>query len=238
MPIKAILIDDEPLAILELQQLLKTHPEVEITATSARADEAIELIEKHNPDLIFLDINMPGINGFELLEELSKMPQVIFVTAYDAYAIKAFEVNALDYLMKPVNPQRLAEAIARVEAHNKKVTKKIKELDLDKRIFIKDGDHCYFADLSEIYLIESVGNYARIYFKTEKPLMHRSLNYLEERLPSKVFFRANRQNIFNLQYIKNIEPYFNSSLLVELKSGHRIEMSQRQSAKFRSMMDL
>lgn len=238
MSLKAILIDDEPLAILELKQLLKSHPGVEIIATAGRADEAISLIEKHNPDLIFLDINMPGMNGFELLEELSNMPRVIFVTAYDAYAIKAFEVNALDYLMKPVNPQRLSEALARVEARGKKLTTKIKELALDKRIFIKDGDHCYFADLSEIFLIESVGNYARIYFKTERPLMHRSLNYLEERLPSKVFFRANRQTIFNVQYIKHIEPYFNSTLLIELKSGHRIEMSQRQSAKFRNMMDL
>ena len=237
MNIKAIIIDDEPLAIAELEEMLKGFSQIEIIGKSDKATEGLDLANKLNPDLIFLDINMPGMSGFELLENLDEVPEVIFVTAYDEYAIKAFEVNALDYLLKPVNPDRLAEAIKRLEKRIEREGKKVKEerLTLDKRIFIKDGEKCYFVPIADIFLLESEGNYVKVHFENNKPLLHKSLTYMENRLPETVFFRANRQFMFNMNFVNKIDPYFNSTLLIELKSGHKIDLSQRQSVKFREI---
>jgi two-component system LytT family response regulator len=166
------------------------------------------------------EYNMPGKNGFEFLEELEEVNEVIFVTAYDQFAIKAFEVNALDYLLKPLNPNRLAEAIERFLSKNqKKDSPESDRLSSDKKIFEKDGVHCHFMPLTSIFLLESVGNYVRVHYEDQKPLLHKSLSYLESKLPESLFFRGNRQSIFNLNFIKRIEPYFNSTLLIELKSG-------------------
>jgi two-component system, LytTR family, response regulator len=237
MRYKAIIIDDESLAIAELEMMLKPFPEIEIIGKSERAAEAVILVNELNPDLIFLDINMPGMNGFELLEDLEEVPEVIFVTAYDEHAIKAFEINALDYLLKPVNPARLAEALKRLEKKaEKKAGKESSErLSMEKRIFIKDGEKCYFVPVSDIFLLESEGNYVKVHFEDKKPLLHKSLTYMENRLPTDVFFRANRQYMFNMNFVKKIDPYFNSTLLVELQSGHKIDLSQRQSVKFRDI---
>lgn len=231
---KTILIDDEALAIAELSALLATHPEIEIIGSCKRAQEAIQLINDLRPDLIFLDINMPGMNGFELLEQLDHIPSVIFATAYDQYAIKAFEFNALDYLLKPINPDRLADALHRTGTKDSAKSTPEK-LSLEKKIFIKDGEKCYFVAIKDIYLLESVGNYVKVYFEDKKPLLHKSLSYLESRLPEDTFFRANRQFAFNLNFIEKIIPHFNSTLHVELESGQIIELSQRQSAKFRDL---
>lgn len=235
--ISAIIIDDEPLAISELSLMLKAHPACNIVATAQHSGAAIDLVNEMKPDLIFLDINMPGKDGFELLEELNHLPQVIFVTAYDEFAIKAFEFNALDYLLKPINPQRLAEALQRSQKAiaQAKVNGKEQKLSLDKRIFVKDGDNCFLVQLSDIHLIESNGNYSQIFFKDQKPLMHKSLTYLEERLPAPGFFRANRKQIINLNFIKHIEPYFSNTLMVTLNTGIKIEISQRQTIKFREI---
>ncbi|AHM62658.1 LytTR family two component transcriptional regulator [Flammeovirgaceae bacterium 311] len=233
--LSAIIIDDEPLAISELALMLKVHPICNIIATAQNSGVAVDLVNEKKPDLIFLDINMPGKDGFELLEELEHIPQVIFVTAYDEFAIKAFEFNALDYLLKPINPHRLAEALQRSQKAiaQAKAGNGEQQLSLDKRIFVKDGDKCFLVQLSDIYLIESNGNYSQIFFKDQKPLMHRSLTYLEERLPSSSFFRANRKQIINLNFIKDIQPYFSNTLLVTLHGGSKIEISQRQTIKFR-----
>lgn len=236
MEIKCYLVDDELLALAELETLLSPFPQIKIIGKSDRSSKAITEINDLKPDLIFLDINMPGTNGFELLENLDESPEVIFVTAYDEYALKAFEVNALDYLLKPVNPDRLREAIG-------KITKRIPEnkgnalekLSLDKKIFIKDGEKCFFVPIKDIALIESDGNYVKVHFENKKPLLHKSLTYMESRLPDDVFFRANRQYIINLNFINNIEPYFNSTLLVEMKGGLKVDLSQRQSVKFREI---
>lgn len=232
MPIRTIIVDDEPLAVAELATLLKLHPEIEVSATADRVESAVPAIRELAPDLVFLDINMPGKNGFELLEELDSAPLVIFVTAYDEYAIRAFEVNALDYILKPVNPQRLAEAVEKIKKQLASPEIPVR-LPLDKRIFIKDGEQCFFIEIGEIFLIESVGNYARIHFQDKKPMLHKSLNQLEEKLPAEFFFRANRQFIFNLRFVRNIVPFFNNTLQVELQNGVKIEMSQRQSIQFR-----
>jgi two-component system, LytTR family, response regulator len=241
MTLKAIIVDDERLARAELQKLLKEHPEVEIIAEASNVDEAIEKIEELNPDLIFLDIQMPGKTGFDLLEELEKAPHVIFTTAYDEYALKAFEVNALDYLLKPIEPNRLAEAIQKlktVEEKEEQLNNARSLLGEKDQVFVKDGEKCWFVKLGEIRLFESVGNYARVFFSTNKPLILKSLNALEERLDAKIFFRANRKHIINLNHIEKVEPYFNGGLLIELKGGDKIEVSRRQTVKFKEMMSL
>ncbi len=242
---KAIIIDDERLARAELRRLLQEFPEIEVIDEAANAEEGLQKIESSNPDLIFLDIQMPGKTGFDLLRELDHAPQVIFTTAYDEYALKAFEVNALDYLLKPVEPKRLADAVQKLYAaeaavgnHNFVHDAARTLLTEADQVFVKDGERCWFVKLSEIRLFESVGNYAKVFFGPHKPLILKSLNALEERLDERTFFRANRKHIVNLRLIEKIEPYFNGGLLLELKGGEKIEVSRRQTVKFKETMSL
>jgi two-component system, LytTR family, response regulator len=241
---KTIIIDDERLARKELISLLSKFDEIEILAECSNSDEAIKAIELHNPELIFLDIQMPGKNGFEMLEELETVPRVIFVTAYDEYALKAFEVNALDYLLKPVEEDRLAEAVQRVlhdrdeELHeNTPDSLASGKLGQDDQIFLKDGEKCWFVSLRDIRLFESEGNYVRVYFNNFKPLILKSLNNLEERLDH-TFFRTNRKFIVNLRWVQGVENWFNGGLRLTLKDGTQVEVSRRQSARFRELMSL
>jgi two-component system LytT family response regulator len=243
MAIRAIIIDDERLARNELKKLLQDHSDIEVIEEAANVDDGIEKIETLNPDLIFLDIQMPGKTGFDLLAEVEKAPRVIFTTAYDEYAIKAFEVNALDYLLKPVEPKRLADAIQKLHLEISKENAGLYGLNRGPltefdQVFVKDGERCWFVKLGEIRLFESVGNYAKVFFGTNKPLILKSLNALEERLDDRMFFRANRKHIINLRWIDKIEPYFNGGLLVDLKGGEKIEVSRRQTVKFKEMMSL
>jgi two-component system, LytTR family, response regulator len=242
---RAILIDDERLARTELRKLLQEFPEIEVVDEASNAEEGIHKIEQHNPDLIFLDIQMPGKTGFDMLSELDQAPQVIFTTAYDEYALKAFEVNALDYLLKPIEPRRLADAMEKLKravtnGHSESYTPQGEVnnsiLSENDQVFVKDGERCWFVKLAEVRLFESVGNYAKVFFGSNKPLILKSLNALEERLDEKVFFRANRKHIVNLRMIDKIEPYFNGGLLLELKGGEKIEVSRRQTVKFKEMM--
>ena len=240
---KAIIIDDERLARNELKKLLLEFPEIEVIEEAANAKEGIEKIETLNPDLIFLDIQMPGMTGFDMLQELDRIPYVIFTTAYDEYALKAFEVNALDYLMKPIEPKRLADALQKlIQAEEKELAAQQafnRELLTESdQVFVKDGERCWFVKLSEVRLFESVGNYAKVYFAGNKPLILKSLNALEERLDEKTFFRANRKQIVNLRMIEKIEPYFNGGLLLDLQGGEKVEVSRRQAVKFKEMMSL
>lgn len=244
--VNVVLIDDERLARTELKKMLSDFSEVEVIGEAANANEGVEAIKNLHPDLIFLDIQMPGKTGFEMLADLDKVPNVIFTTAYDEYAIKAFEVNALDYLLKPVEPKRLADAIQKYHLQEEKefyvpsisAPANRHLLEHDAQVFVKDGERCWFVRLSDIRLFESVGNYAKVYFGTNKPLILKSLNALEERLDEKVFFRANRKHIVNLRMIDKIESYFNGGLLIDLKGGEKIEVSRRQTVKFKEMMSL
>jgi len=243
--IRAIIIDDERLARNELKKLLLEFPEIEVIAEATNAIEGVEKIDSLDPDLIFLDIQMPGKTGFDMLAELEKAPNVIFTTAYDEHALKAFEVNALDYLLKPVEPKRLADALQKLQLEEDKeplsdhpVSANRSILSEHDQVFVKDGERCWFVKLSDIRLFESVGNYAKVYFGPNKPLILKSLNALEERLDEKVFFRANRKHIVNLRLIEKIEPYFNGGLLLEMKGGEKIEVSRRQTVKFKEMMSL
>lgn len=241
---RAIIIDDERLARTELKKLLQDYPEVEVVDEATNAEEGLAKIESLQPDLIFLDIQMPGKTGFDMLAQLEKSPQVIFTTAYDEFALKAFEVNALDYLLKPVEPKRLADAVHKLNNADFKEARvdtpgtNNSLLTENDQVFVKDGERCWFVKLSDIRLFESVGNYAKVFFGNNKPLILKSLNALEERLDEKTFFRANRKHIVNLRMIEKIEPYFNGGLLLELKGGEKVEVSRRQTVKFKEMMSL
>lgn len=239
---KTIIIDDERLARSELNKMLRSYPDIDVVDEASNADEAIEKIASHQPDLIFLDIQMPGKTGFEMLTELESVPRVIFTTAFDEYALKAFEVNALDYLLKPIDQKRLDAAVKKIITADSREAKPEESyvnnemLTESSQVFVKDGDRCWFIKLNEVRLFESVGNYAKVFFGLHKPLILKSLNALEERLDPKTFFRANRKYIINLQMVEKIEPYFNNGLLVELKGGEKIEISRRQTVKFKEKM--
>jgi len=220
---KALIIDDERLARKELTTLLEAHPSIEIVGEAMNADEAEKLVEELNPDLLFLDIQMPGRTGFQLLESLDSAPMVVFTTAYDQHAIKAFEVNALDYLLKPIVAERLSEAVHKVmEKERVKAGRSgEKKLGLEDQVFVKDGERCWFVTLANVRMFESDGNYIKVYFDTKR-----------------AFFRASRKHIVNLSWVEGIEPWFNGGLMVKLRGGDKVEVSRRQAAKFKDMMSL
>ncbi len=226
---RALIVDDERLARVELRRLLSAHPQIEIAGEARNGEEALEQITALDPDLVFLDIQMPGITGFDLLERLETAPQVIFTTAYDAYAIKAFEVNALDYLLKPVSPARLSAALERV---------RLPERPKMSQVFLRDGERCWMVRIPDIFLFESEGNYTRVCFGSERPLIRRSLNALEEQLDLAVFFRANRKQIVNLGWIERVDLSVAGGLVATLRGGAAVEISRRQAARFKERLSL
>jgi two-component system, LytTR family, response regulator len=238
---KTIIVDDERLARKELQNLLARFEQIEVVGEFGNVDEALLGIEQLKPELIFLDIQMPGKNGFDLLEELEVVPKVIFVTAFDEYALRAFEKNAVDYLLKPVEEDRLAEAVQKALQNETSTSEDVLmrqgRLGQDDQVFLKDGDKCWFVPLSEVRLFESEGNYVRVFFQSSKPLILKSLNNLEDRLDH-TFFRTNRKFIVNLKWVQSVENWFNGGLRMTLKDGTVVEVSRRQSARFRDYLSL
>ena len=238
---KALIIDDERLARKELINLLQKHPEIEVVGECENTEQAKEKIALLNPDLLFLDVEMPEKTGFDLLNEIETSAQVVFVTAYEDHAISAFDVNAFDYLTKPVLPERLSETITNLFQEKKELNSLIsdrKKLTLKDHVFIKDGEKCWFIKMEEIVVFESEGNYVRVYFKNFKPLVLMSLNNLESRLNDNCFFRANRRFIVNLHSINNIENWFNGGLKITLINQMEIEISRRQAVKFKTQFSL
>ena len=239
---KALIVDDERLARKELTNLLQEYQEIEIVGEAVNAEDAEEKIKSLKPALLFLDIQMPGKTGFELLESLDTVPEVVFTTAYDEYALKAFDFNALDYLLKPIEPDRLKETVTKLlsrKASEEEEEKSTEEkLGLQDRVFVKDGDKCWFVKLENIRLFESDGNYIKIYFENFKPMIHKSLNALDEKLDDRSFFRASRKHIINLTWVESIESWFNGGLMVVLRGGDKVEVSRRQAARFKEMMSL
>lgn len=239
---KALIVDDERLARNELKRLLKAHPEVEVVGEAAKASEALTALEKLDPDLLFLDIQMPGKTGFDLLKEIPRMPRVIFTTAYDEFALKAFEFHPFDYLLKPIEPERLARSLAQIEAEQRESTPERTEtvqqqvFQENDQVFVRDGDHCWLVRIRDISVFESEGNYTRVFFNRSQPLIYRSLNSLEARLNPRSFFRASRKHIINLAKVTRIEPWFSGGLLVHLDGDHKIEVSRRQGHKFRELL--
>ena len=232
---RVIVIDDERSAREELKSALKGYAGFEVIGEAKNADEAKEQIIAKRPDLIFLDIQMPEKTGFELLESLDEVPAVIFTTAFNQYAVQAFEINALDYLMKPIREERFAKAIEKYRNSVNQKSAGDKVLPADRQIFIKDGEKCYFIRLSDIYMIESVDNYSRLYFEQKKVLMKRSLRQWEEMLDAMQFFRISRTHIINTQYIQQVNAEAKGKLTIRLKTGELLEVSGRQSVKFKNL---
>lgn len=226
---KLLIVDDERLARAEIKRLLQQHPDWEIAGEAKSGEEALKLIEELRPDLLLLDVQMPGMSGFDLLSRLAEPPQVIFTTAFDEHAVRAFEANAVDFLTKPIAPARLAAALEKV------TVKKGPPLD---RVFVRDGDRCWLVTLADIILFESEGNYTRLFFGNDKPLIPRSLTQLEERLDPALFFRASRQHIVNLKAVQKIDPGVADNLIVTLSGGKQIEMSRRQSVRLKELLAL
>jgi len=227
---KALIVDDERIARQELRRLLLAHPEIEIAGEAPNGQQALDLIPKLAPDVIFLDIQMPEMTGFEMLARLDDVPQIIFTTAYDEYAIQAFEVSALDYLLKPIAPERLASAIAKLRP--RKIPPRLEQ------VFVRDGERCWLVRVADIYLLESEGNYTRVCFKNERPLIARSLATLEARLDASIFFRANRAQIVNLKWVQAVETGPAGNLVISLRSGETVSASRRQSAALKEALSL
>ena len=229
---KVLLVDDERLARGELRRLLADNKNLKIVGEASNAEEAREQLQKC----------APGETGLEFLETMEPpMPQVIFTTAYDEFAVKAFELNALDYLLKPVDPARLASAVERLSERKFSPSEDAERpavLQPEDKVFVREGDNCWFVEVKRIRLLESEGNYTRVHFDEAQPQLFRSLNAMESRLNAKSFFRANRRQMINLEWIEKIEPWFSGGLLVELKGGAKVELSRRQAQAFRERMSL
>ncbi len=240
MNIRTVIVEDSRLARNELKELIKKYAEIHLVGEAENVDEGFELITNESPDLLFLDINMPEKDGFELLEMLDNVPITVFTTAFDEYAIKSFEYNALDYLLKPVSEKRFAIALDKVRSKlsNRNNQKQSSKLSSESQIFIKDGESCWLVKIGDISQFEIVGNYTRVFFEDKKPLLYKSLNQIEEKLPIESFFRANRQQIINTNYINNVVPWFNGKLKLTMKNGEEIEVSRRQSYIFKDKMSL
>lgn len=234
-PLKALIIDDSRLARKELKHLLSAHPRITVAGEAESGQQALQWLQQQSVDVLFLDIQMPGMDGFELLQQLDRVPQVVFVTAFDQYAIRAFEHNALDYLQKPIEPSDLSRAVDRISRQI--IEPPAKRLRAGDRVFLKDGDDCWFVDVADIEHMEVDGNYTTVCFAGNRPMLPKTLNHLAERLDESLFFRANRNQLINLKHIKHVEPWV-QGIRIELSGGAKIELSRRQTQKFKDMMSL
>lgn len=236
---KAIVVEDTRVAREGLVRMLGAFPELEVVGQADHPDTAIELIARTQPDVIFLDINMPGASGFDLLEKLDYSPRIVFTTAYSEYAIKSFDYNTIDYLLKPISPARLAQAVAKLMAAPEELTPEQKPpLEMNSQIFIKDNERCFLVTLESIRYIESCKNYVRVFFDDKSAFIKKSLNQVEERLPSRFFFRANRQFIVNLRCISAIEEAIHDGYDVTMNNGAKIEVSRRQAGDLKELLSL
>jgi two-component system, LytTR family, response regulator len=233
---KAIIIDDEPPARRELRRLLSDFPWIEIIGEAGNIAQAAPMVEALSPGLVFLDIQMPGGSGFDLLTRLEHLPRVIFTTAHDEHAVRAFEVNALDYLLKPIDPARLAAALARVGSAN--ATRPPQPDAALEQLFVRDGPRCWFVPLREVRLLTSEGNYVRLSWGKTQPLLGRALATLEQRLDPNRFFRANRRQIINLDFIESVELGDSGRLHVQLREGPEVEISRRQARLFKTQLGI
>jgi two-component system LytT family response regulator len=235
---RALIIDDERLARAELRRLLAAHPQVQIVGEAANVVEARLAIDEMAPELLFLDVQMPGGSGFDLLASLGEVPAVIFTTAFDQYAIRAFDVSALDYLLKPIEAPRLAAAVNKFHKAPEAAKEKGQAQAPEGKVFIKDGDRCWFVSMEQIVLFESEGNYTRVYFDHNRPLLLRSLNQLETRLDPERFLRVSRRQIVNLDFVVDIAPGPAGGMVLTLKDELKIPMSRRRAAQFKQLNGL
>jgi two-component system LytT family response regulator len=244
--IRTVVVEDSRLAREGLVRMLAEFgDQIDVLGQADNAENAFVLIEQLRPELLFLDIHMPGEDGFGLLERLDYTPRIVFTTAYSEHAIRSFDFNTVDYLLKPISPLRLAQALSKLssEPESEPDSTEIKPtLDINSKIFIKDGDHCHLVALSSILYIESCKNYVRAYFPgsaggtIKNAYVKKSMNQIEERLPRAVFFRASRQYMVNLQAIRSIEESISEGFEVTMLDGKRLEISRRNAGKLKDLL--
>jgi two-component system LytT family response regulator len=240
-PIRVLIVDDEPLARERLRTLLQEWPGFDVVAEAADAAAAVESITAITPDLVFLDVQMPGATGFDVISAIGpqKMPAVIFVTAYDRYALRAFEVHALDYLLKPFDRDRFQQAVERARS----LVAHARTGDLERRLLamveglrtsptrvdrfvVKSGGRVFFVRNDEIDWIEAAGNYVKLHVGTETHLLRETMNAIETRLDPDLFFRVHRSHIVNIERVRELQPWFNGEYVVFLKNGTRLTLSR------------
>ncbi len=234
---KAIVVEDSRLAREGLINMLQAFPDLHVVASADHGVNALALIQEHRPDVIFLDIHLPGESGFDLLEKLDYSPQIIFTTAYTEYAIRSFDYNTIDYLLKPISDERLKIAIDKLSINSKDLEESLKPpLDINSRMFIKDGEKCHLVHLESIRYFESCKNHVRIFFDNDNAFVKKSLNSIEERLPKKHFFRVNRQYVVNLNAIVNIEEAVNDGYEITMNDGKTLEVSRRNAVELKDIL--
>ncbi len=233
---KAIVVEDSRIAREGLIEMLSSFTEIEVIGQAEHPAPALELIRDKRPDVIFLDIHMPGETGFDLLEKLDYEPRIIFTTAYSEYAIKSFDYHTIDYLLKPIRRDRLAIAIAKLTMTGEEPIESKPKLAMNHKIFIKDEDKCHLVSLDSVLYFESCKNHVRVFFDNTSAFVKKSLTQIEERLPSEFFFRANRQYIVNLQSIRRIEEAISDGYLITMSDSKTIEISRRQAVDLKEML--
>lgn len=236
MKYQVVIVEDSRLAQNELMELLKPFHSFSVVGKAKTVADATALIEQFQPDLLLLDINLPDGTGFDVLDHIQWVPAVIFTTAYDQFAIQAFERNALDYLLKPISEQRFAQALEKVMSDHEQQQNKLQPID--HKIFVKDNDRCWLIDIQQIRYFQSQGNHTAISFDQQQPLIYKSLTQIQQRLPEKQFFRANRSHIFNINFVQSIEPYGTTGLLLTMDDGHEIDVSKRHTAHIKQILSL
>ena len=245
--IKSIIIDDEELGRRIIREFLAAHPDIDISAECPDAISALEAIDKHQPDLLFLDIQMPEVNGFELLEMLENLPLVVFSTAYDQYALKAFDVNAVDYLLKPFDQERFNTAMERVKGliqhrqnESEKIRNLIKNIQSEKkhvdRILVKKRGKMFILSLGDVLWIEAVGDYVNIHTKDDSFLLLKTMKELETRLNPNRFIRLHRSSIIHLEAIKEIVQWTKGRWKVYLEDGQSVVISRSGAQKLKKFM--
>lgn len=238
----ALIVDDERLARAELRRLLQVHPDVVVVGEAANADEAEGCLAALDVDVLFLDITMPGASGFDLLERLEVVPRLVFTTAYDEFALRAFEVSALDYLLKPIRPDRLASALERIRVARRDEVATLRPQapfrGSTDRVFLRDGERCWIVAIGDIVFFEAEGNYARVHVGAYRPLIRTSLNALEARMDPALFFRASRQHLINLRFVEAVESGVDDSYTARLRGGHTVRLSRRQSRRLQASLGL
>jgi two-component system LytT family response regulator len=239
---KVFVVEDSRLARNELRTLLAEQPEVEWQGEAADVDSACEAIERLKPEVLLLDIDLGSATGFDLLDRLDHLPLVVFTTAHDDRALEAFERSAVDYLVKPIEPQRLATALARARERLRSAAASasppVARKSADETVFVRDGERCWFVRIGDISGFEACGNYAQAWFDGKRPLIARTLAQLEERLDDAIFFRASRSHLINLRWVDAIVPWVNDGYRVTLRDGHVVEVSRRQAKVLRERLEL
>lgn len=234
---KAIVVEDSRLAREGLVNMLKNFPEIDVIGAADHPSKALVLIKETHPDVIFLDIHMRGKNAFDLLEELDYTPRIVFTTAYSEYAIRSFDFNTVDYLLKPISEERLTAAINKLfYTDDTAIPDNKPVLEIHSKMFVKDGRNCHLVSLNTIFYFESCKNYVRIFFANNHAFVKKSLNNIEARLPKKYFFRVNRQYIVNLNEIKCIEEATNDGYEITMNDGKQLEVSRRNALELKELL--